>query len=402
MCIRSLDHRSSRGNEALKAAEGCRSLRRWRAAQNGLSREASWSAAALCRFRFAERGGTNRMRWLLVVLRFACILASVATLLKAEEKMGSVQTALSSVTINGYVNTSAEWNTGTGNTGAAPAAVRASASYAVGADTVDSGGNISASANYAVQGSIGGFGGTSSSSAEVNRHGYIGQLYEVRSLNLSARPATINEGDTRQLDATANLDDGTVLPLTGSEARWRVLNGPIASVDSSGLATAGFVYQDSPATIRADFFGSFGTLALTVINVGHDDFGAYAGDGIADEWQVRYFGIDNPKAAPDRDADGDGQSNLFEYKAGLDPINARSRFKMSISPVPGHPSQKRIAFSPCLPDRTYTVQYRTNFSSGPFIPLRGGVQYDNDGQRTVIDTNAAGGTRFYRINISQP
>jgi hypothetical protein len=45
----------------------------------------------------------------------ACGLVSLPALVQAEEKMASVQTALSSTTISGYVNTSAQWNTGSGN-----------------------------------------------------------------------------------------------------------------------------------------------------------------------------------------------------------------------------------------------------------------------------------------------
>src|SRR5437899_7475504 len=45
----------------------------------------------------------------------ACGLVTLPTLMQAEEKMSSVQTALASTTISGYVNTSAEWNLGTGN-----------------------------------------------------------------------------------------------------------------------------------------------------------------------------------------------------------------------------------------------------------------------------------------------
>src|SRR6266540_3053323 len=40
---------------------------------------------------------------------------SLASAAKADEKLSAVQTALSSTTISGYVDTSAQWNFGTGN-----------------------------------------------------------------------------------------------------------------------------------------------------------------------------------------------------------------------------------------------------------------------------------------------
>src|SRR6267143_4405351 len=45
----------------------------------------------------------------------ACGLVSLPALVQAEEKLSALQTALSSTTISGYVNTSAQWDGGTGN-----------------------------------------------------------------------------------------------------------------------------------------------------------------------------------------------------------------------------------------------------------------------------------------------
>ena len=45
----------------------------------------------------------------------ACGLVSLPTLVQSEEKLSALQTALSSTTISGYVNTSAHWDLGTGN-----------------------------------------------------------------------------------------------------------------------------------------------------------------------------------------------------------------------------------------------------------------------------------------------
>src|SRR5437762_13421391 len=42
-------------------------------------------------------------------------LVSLPTLVQAEEKASAVMTALSSTTISGYVDTSAQWDIGTGN-----------------------------------------------------------------------------------------------------------------------------------------------------------------------------------------------------------------------------------------------------------------------------------------------
>src|SRR5256885_9250870 len=60
---------------------------------------------------------TNRFRFqdgLLVASVFIAFLHA-QTPAQAEEKLSALQTALSSTTISGYVNTSAQWDAGTGN-----------------------------------------------------------------------------------------------------------------------------------------------------------------------------------------------------------------------------------------------------------------------------------------------
>ena len=76
-------------------------------------------------------------------------------------------------------------------------------------------------------------------------------------------------------------------------------------------------------------FGKFGTLEMTVLNVSNDDFGGYASDGLPDDWQVQYFGENNPNAAPSADPDGDGQNNAYEYVVGTVPSNAASHFSLA-------------------------------------------------------------------------
>src|SRR5437667_12460936 len=47
-------------------------------------------------------------------------LVSLPAVIQAEEKPSSVMTALSSTTLSGYVDTSAQWNFGTGNANLPP------------------------------------------------------------------------------------------------------------------------------------------------------------------------------------------------------------------------------------------------------------------------------------------
>jgi len=283
-------------------------------------------------------------------------------------------------------------------------ASRLSANYSVRADTVDAGGVKATSAAYSNDGSVGGIGGMSASSTPLftAKHSYVGQLYDVTGISLAANPLNVNEGTTSQLTGNAVLDDATFLPLASTALSWGVSSGPISSIDPSGLATAGNVYRDTAAVVHRDFLGKSGALTLMVLNVGSDDFGAYAGDGIDDAWQVQYFGLNNPNAAPTADPDGDGQNNLFEYIAGTNPADPLSTFQLSIAPVARQPGQQNLIFSPRFSSRSYTVQFRDDLSAGSFAPLLGTATADNGVQRTVTDLNATDASRFYRVQITLP
>ena len=288
-------------------------------------------------------------------------------------------------------------------TSAVSAASRTSADYSISTESIDQGGTILASPDYTVNASINDSGDTASetTSGYLAKGGYIGQLFDVVGMIPTAPTSTINEGLTLQLSAAQVLDDATLLTFAPSLAAWNVVSGPISSIQLNGLANAAIVYQDTPATVRASYQGFTGTLSLTVLNVNTDDYGSYTGDGLPDDWQAQYFGMNNPNAAPNRDADGTGQNNMFKYVAGLNPTDHTSVFRVTVQPVSGQPTQKQIVFGPVLPDRTYTLCYKTNITDTTWTPLTGASQNDNGQQRTVTDTNAGGKQKFYQVQISK-
>jgi hypothetical protein len=282
---------------------------------------------------------------------------------------------------------------------------RTSASYTIVTDTADAGGRRATSASYTNDGSVGLVAGLSTvaAPAETVKHGYIGQLYDVTGLVLSATPTTVNEGGTLPLSAAQLLDDATTLSVPAASVTWSVAAGPLTGINASGLATAGNVYANTAATAQGNYAGNSGTLALTVLNVNLDNFGAYAGDTLDDAWQVQYFGQPpNVNAAPLVDFDRDGQNNAFEYTAGLIPTDANSVFRLRLEAVPGQPSHKRVIFTPRLTDRTYTVKAKPSLLTGVFAPLDSSTFTDNAQERTVTDLSATGATKFYQVEITRP
>ena len=281
---------------------------------------------------------------------------------------------------------------------------RTSTNYAITAETADRGGRRATSANYTNDGSAGGVAGISTvaAPAETAKHGYLGQLYEVTGFDLSSSPSNVSELATLQLSARQLLDDATYLGVNPASVNWNVLGGPIDGISASGLVTAGTVFQNTGASVQGSFGGFTGTLNLTVLDSIPDNSGSYAGDGVGDGWQVQYFGLDNPSAAPGLDPDGDGQTNLFEFTAGLVPINPQSRFTLDVQPVPGQPTQRKLVFSPIVAGRSYVVEARLSLTSGSWLPLTGFTQSDAGNIRTVIDLNASGPTKLYHVTITKP
>jgi len=287
---------------------------------------------------------------------------------------------------------------------AAEAGPRNSASYRILTESVDHGGKLSTSAIYRNDGSICSVAGISSVAVPANtvKVGYIAQLYEVTGLVVTSATTTVNEAATLQLSAWELLDDVTYLDIPASWVSWSVVNGPIASISDVGLASAGIVFQSTPAMVKCSFGNYTSSLNLTVLDSITDNFSTYAGDGIGDDWQVQYFGQNNPLAGPNIDVSGTGQTNLFKYIAGLNPLNPNSRFTLRIEPVPGHPEQKSLIFSPRFNDRTYTVKAKPSLITGTYSALVHTSISDSGQERTVTDLNATGATKFYQVEIVKP
>jgi uncharacterized repeat protein (TIGR02543 family) len=102
------------------------------------------------------------------------------------------------------------------------------------------------------------------------------------------------------------------------------------------------------------------------------------------------------------DDDGDGNSNYFEFIAGLDPKNPNSVFTVTLSPGGGLTNQTTIIFKPIISGRTYTVRSSDSLSPANWQLLSNATSSDTGNERTVNDTSAIGSKKFYIIEISIP
>lgn len=274
-----------------------------------------------------------------------------------------------------------------------------SADYSITPQTLDGGGGRSASADYTLDASAGLIVGRSTvgAPAGVTRHGYIGQLADPAGFVLAAEPASMDEDATRQLAARVLLDDDSQLALAAAEVAWSVAGGPLAGIDAAGLAMAGSVYQDTPALARGLWGAQSNTLTLTVLNTLPDNFGSYAADGLDDDWQIGYYGFDNPAAAPGHNPFGTGD-NLFKFFAGLNPTDAESRLHLRIARAG---AATALEVEPIVSGRTYSIVQAATPGAAQWDTLVPHEIRDSGAIRTFVsDTNAP--SLFYRVRIQKP
>ena len=267
--------------------------------------------------------------------------------------------------------------------------------------SVDSGGGPASNGTVRIDMCIGGVvGWCTNAGGQVAKVGYAGQLYDLVALEVSAMSTTVQEEATRQLVALGQFDDDTAADLS-STALWQAVSGALASIDGNGLATAAAVYENSTGTAQARHDGKSDTLVLLVLNTDPDNFGGYGSDGIHDDWQVGYFGLNNTNAWPTADPDKDGGDNEYEWITGTHPSNSASLFQiMRLEPVSGVSTQMDLTFDPTFTTRTYQVVSCEALTSGVWTALGSFQETTNGTERTVRHLNATNPPSFYRVRVT--
>ena len=204
---------------------------------------------------------------------------------------------------------------------AAPAGT--SANYALTPDTLDGGGLTASSASFRATLSLT-TGAAGTSASYQSRGGFAGQLGEASEVRILAGPGFLTEGGTLQLTADLVSESGTVTPFAPGILTWGTSGSPLSINSSTGLATAGAVWEDTPVIVWAASGSWVGSVSLSVRNSQPDNFGTHAADGLPDAWQVQHFGPGGTSAGPGQDPDGDGLDNLMEFAFASDPRNALS------------------------------------------------------------------------------
>ena len=122
------------------------------------------------------------------------------------------------------------------------------------------------------------------------------------------------------------------------------------------------------------------------------------GDGMPDSWETAYaFNPGNPADAPE-DADGDGMSNVEEYRAGTDPRDTSSFLRIeSIESELATTGSMRLSFI-AVSNRTYTVEYRDTLLPGAWSRLTDVTTAPTNRMMQVTDSPpVAINKRYYRL-----
>lgn len=236
-----------------------------------------------------------------------------------------------------------------------------------------------------------------------NKGNLVGQLYDVDSVAVSASPATVDEGMTRQMDVMVTMDDATLLGVDASDVSWSETGAFLSGVDANGLVSANLVYQNEAGqNVGGSYVGIVDAdgFDLTVVNVGVDDFGTYAGDGLDDDWQVGFFGTPpNANAAPGVNPDGDTSSNLTEFLGGFDPTDLDSFLQFTVTGKTG--TTVDFELNKAIPGRTYRLMESGDLAT-PFTEVGNFTVPGVEAPKAVQDTGAPVGMNYYRIEISKP
>jgi hypothetical protein len=230
----------------------------------------------------------------------------------------------------------------------------------------------------------------------------------VTPLDGSPAPTSIDFAEVEDLASGSSL--GGAMSANTYAATW--LSPAVPGV--SGTNGIGSFLITFPSTVNEKsayllhfihFSGSPNGLALfpvttndTLITFG-DRTSSSLHDGIPDAWRLRYFGsLDNLLGAATADADGDGYSNLAEYLAGTNPLDAASKPVTELR-LSGPDGAQLPNFSfqwPTVSGQQYLVEYADAITSTNWTILSSNLLGDG-AMRAFTDATATNVVRFYRV-----
>jgi hypothetical protein len=188
-----------------------------------------------------------------------------------------------------------------------------------------------------------------------------------------------------RLDASLRLVSRTPTGAPGASSSGGPIFGPAGNVIYFQSAAPDLVANDLNAAAD-QFYYSF--TPSTVAGTDSD------GDGMPDAWELDHF--QTLLLDGSGDFDGDGMSDVSEYRTGTVPTDPLSVFRGEI--LPGASANRRILRWPTTPSRNYQVEYRDALSNPWETVPTPVVRYGR--QAVVVDSvplTPGASTRYYHV-----
>jgi len=185
-----------------------------------------------------------------------------------------------------------------------------------------------------------------------------------------------------------DLSTGTTLLLSvnfsGSATGNRLSANPVLSADGNVV-----VFESYSSDLNVGDFNEAKDIFAVRLSAGDSD-----GDGMADDWELAYFGDLSRDGTGD--FDGDGQSDMAEFRAGTDPTNVNSIFRAFTISSPNLADGMLVLWN-AVPGRTYRVQYKDGIDDPNWNDLPGDV-FATGATATKLEAAAqTAAKRFYRV-----
>lgn len=202
---------------------------------------------------------------------------------------------------------------------------------------------------------------------------------------------------------------------TSNEVAWNAVAGPVEYLAETAVSTNGAHEQQSGwLSATNHVFGGLDTntvyyyrakasvpSAIGALEGAWSDWvqskqvseqGDVDADGMPNWWELRYFGglVDS---LPFIDSDGDGQGNLEEFIAGMDPTNAWSYFMIHSADTP---TNGFVIHWDAVTGRVYTVHWKGTMTNA-FQPLETDIHYPQSSYTDSVHQVEDRG--FYSIDV---